>query len=126
MSDAPLNYAGPSLRSPGSPWSLHPAAVFFWLTIALLLITLIAIALPFFGKVGNRWPDIGRGAQFVMFYGNWIASIFAAISLGWAFFFRSIGWIARAPFCIAIGLAAFYWLLAPSASAYSRMLYGAC
>lgn len=126
MSEAPLNYASPSLRNPASPWTLHPVALFFWISIALLIATLVAIVLPSFDNFANRCPSIGRAAQFLMFYGNWIASVFAAISLGWAYFYRSIGWIARVPLCIAIVLAAFYWLLALSDGAYSRMLYGAC
>ena len=126
MSQLNLDYARPSLPHPSSPWTLRPAAVFFWISIALLLVTATAIALPFFGTVGNRWPTLGRCAQFVMYYGKWSATVFAAISFAGAYYFRSTGWLSRVPVCVAIALVVFYWVLAPRDAAYSRMLYGAC
>jgi hypothetical protein len=125
MSEPNLDYARPSIPRPSSRWTLRPAAVFFWFSTAFLLVTVMAIALPLFGHVGNRWPTVGWVAQFIMCYGNWIATGLAIISVPWAYAFRSAGWVAWLPVCIAVALVVFYWVVAPGDGEYSRMLYGA-
>lgn len=103
-------------------------AVFLWVSVVLLLVTAGAIALPIFGPYYSGSPllVLARSGQFVMYYGKWFAAASLAISLLWAWFFRSAGWASRAPLCIAAAQVAFYWFLAPHDGAYSRILYGAC
>src|SRR5438309_1857164 len=128
MSQVHIDYARQSLPNPGSVWSLNPAAAFFWVSVVLLVITAGASALPAFGPYYSGSPLLvfARGAQFVMFYGKWLAPAFLTISLPWAWFFRGAGWTSRIPVCIGVALVVFYWLLAPGDGAYGLMLYGRC
>jgi len=123
-----IDYAQRSLPNPGSVWSSNPMAVFFWVSVILLLVTAAATALPAFGPYYSGSPllVLARSGQFVMFYGKWFAAAFLAISAPWAWFFRGAGWTSRIPVGIGIALVVFYWLLAQGDGAYSRMLYGRC